>query len=216
MTGPAFQPTCARKCSSRSCGWMMPAIRTRAAPDWDLRSPAISRAPMAATSRLATVRWAAFAPACGYPCNPSWGLVARDQRPFAGAVGHPTAGKGNVTAVLPVHAKELHHLAVSGAVIDGELTHVHLQSQGIGDDAAGVVALEPRHIIGPRRRARQHPAYGNQAGGPNDSHRRLHLAGCTLKPILRHEKNGRPCEMELSAGVAALHLTSSRLRGTVR
>src|SRR5215212_5880745 len=136
MTVPAFRPTCVRKCSSRSCGWMMPATRTRAAPDWDLRSPATSRARMAATSRSATARWAAFAPACGYRSNRAGrcGLVARDQRPFAGTIGHTAAGKGNVAAILPVHTKELHHLAIGGAVIDGELTDIHPQSQGISDD----------------------------------------------------------------------------------
>jgi hypothetical protein len=40
--------------------------------------------------------------------------------------------------------------------------------------------------------------------------------GDTLKRIQSREKHGRPREMELLAGVAALHLTSERLRGTVR
>jgi hypothetical protein len=39
--------------------------------------------------------------------------------------------------------------------------------------------------------------------------------GDTLERILGHEKNGRPFMVHLSAGVAALHLTSCRLRGTV-
>src|SRR5665213_1722557 len=38
----------------------------------------------------------------------------------------------------------------------------------------------------------------------------------TLKRIARHEKNGGGFAAELSAGVAALHLTAFRLRGTVR
>jgi hypothetical protein len=41
------------------------------------------------------------------------------------------------------------------------------------------------------------------------------LAGVTLERIARHEKNGRRFAVDLSAGVAALHLTSSGLRGTV-
>jgi hypothetical protein len=37
----------------------------------------------------------------------------------------------------------------------------------------------------------------------------------TLKRIRRREKRARPRETELLAGVAALHLTLKRLRGTV-
>src|ERR1700730_12892370 len=37
----------------------------------------------------------------------------------------------------------------------------------------------------------------------------------TLTRIGRHEKNGRRVDAELSAGVAALHLTLPGLRGTV-
>jgi hypothetical protein len=40
--------------------------------------------------------------------------------------------------------------------------------------------------------------------------------GGTLKRIQSREKRGGPQEMELLAGVAALHLTSEGLRGTVR
>jgi hypothetical protein len=40
--------------------------------------------------------------------------------------------------------------------------------------------------------------------------------GGTLKRIQSHEKHDGPQEMELLAGVAALHLTSEGLRGTVR
>jgi hypothetical protein len=39
--------------------------------------------------------------------------------------------------------------------------------------------------------------------------------GRTLERIGSREKHGRPREMELLAGVAALHLTLGRLRGTV-
>src|SRR5580700_8647075 len=45
---------------------MMPATRTRAAPDWDLRSPATSPARMAGTLRSATVRWVACARRCEF------------------------------------------------------------------------------------------------------------------------------------------------------
>src|SRR3954453_20253899 len=38
----------------------------------------------------------------------------------------------------------------------------------------------------------------------------------TLKRIFGHEKNERALEVELSEGVAPLHLTGLRLRGTVR
>ena len=55
---------CARKCSSRSCGSTMRAIRTKAAPASDLRSRATSRARMAATSCWAIARSAA----CARPC----------------------------------------------------------------------------------------------------------------------------------------------------
>ena len=48
--GPGIPPTCARRCSSRSCGSTMPATRTRAAPGSASRSPATSPARMAATS----------------------------------------------------------------------------------------------------------------------------------------------------------------------
>jgi hypothetical protein len=37
----------------------------------------------------------------------------------------------------------------------------------------------------------------------------------TLKRIRSREKRARPLETELLAGVAALHLTSGKLRGTV-
>jgi hypothetical protein len=39
--------------------------------------------------------------------------------------------------------------------------------------------------------------------------------GDTLERILGHEKNADQIEVDLSAGVAALHLTSCGLRGTV-
>src|SRR5207302_941459 len=68
-TDRAFPPTCARKCSSRSSGWMAPATRTRAALASDLRSPATSRARMAAISCSATARWAACARRCGSRCE---------------------------------------------------------------------------------------------------------------------------------------------------
>jgi hypothetical protein len=66
------------------------------------------------------------------------------------------------------------------------------------------------------RRKRQHPAYGNQTRGPNHSHRRLHFNGDTLKRIHRREKNAGAAGAELRPSVAALHLTLSGLRGTVR
>ena len=113
--------------------------------------------------------------------SPALASVARDQRPLGGAIGHPAAGKRNVAAILRVHTEELHHLAVSGAVVDCELTDIHLRRQRIGDDAAGVVALERRHIIGPRRRASQHSAYRNQARSPHHSHRKLHFGSAHLK-----------------------------------
>ena len=48
--GPGIPGNCARRCSSRSCGSTTRAIRTKAARGLDLRSPATSRAHMAATS----------------------------------------------------------------------------------------------------------------------------------------------------------------------
>ena len=93
---------------------------------------------------------------------------------------------------------------------------------------------------------RQHSAHRNQARCPNHSHRKLHFAGDTpfagrhlsagrhlagyakadpgfaartrptLVRIRRHGKNGRCFGVELSAGVAALHLTLPGLPGTVR
>ena len=50
--------------------------------------------------------------------------VERAQRPLGGAIGHPAAGKGDVAAVIGLHAEEFHHLAVTGAVIDGELAGI--------------------------------------------------------------------------------------------
>src|ERR1700727_1895670 len=66
MMVQALRSTCARKCSSRSCGSMTPATRTRAARDWDLRSLVTSPARMAATLRSATVRWVACARQCEF------------------------------------------------------------------------------------------------------------------------------------------------------
>jgi hypothetical protein len=52
-------------------------------------------------------------------------------------------------------------------------------------------------LVSPRRRARQYPAHGNQAGGSNHSHRRLHLVRGTLKRIAGLGKNGRRFDTEL-------------------
>src|ERR1700760_367099 len=65
-TARAFRSRCARKCSSRSSGSTTPATRMKAAPGSALRSRATSPAPMAATSRLATARWAACARQCEF------------------------------------------------------------------------------------------------------------------------------------------------------
>jgi len=48
------------------------------------------------------------------------GSVFCSQRPIIGAIRHPAARKGNVTAILRIHRKELHHLAVTCAVLDRE------------------------------------------------------------------------------------------------
>src|SRR6516164_3352201 len=68
-TGREFRPRCAKRCSSRSSGSTMRATRMRAAPGSALRLPATSRGHMAATSPLATARWAACAPRCACRCD---------------------------------------------------------------------------------------------------------------------------------------------------
>src|SRR3984957_1622172 len=78
MMARAFRSTCARKCSSRSSGSTTPAIRTKAGRDWASPSPVTSPARMAATSRSATVRWAACARRCEFRCERLL-LAARQQ-----------------------------------------------------------------------------------------------------------------------------------------
>src|SRR5882672_4281011 len=122
------------------------------------------------------------------------GSVEGAQRPFIAAIGHPAAGERNIAAILGIDREELHHLAIRGTVIDREQACIGPLSQRIRDDTAGVVALERRHGIGPRRRAGQHRTHGNQARGLNHSHRRLHFARMYLKAQPWPLKVRRPAE----------------------
>src|SRR5260370_40297790 len=121
---------------------MTPGNRMRAAPGLGLASPATSRARMAATSCSATARWAGFAPRRGYRCDADraacqigWsgsvqsGSVQGAQRQLGGAIGHPTAGKGNVAAILRVDREEFHPLAISPAGAHRALTCLVLRRQ---------------------------------------------------------------------------------------
>src|SRR5262249_9114511 len=75
-TGRVFRRRCARMCSSPSCGSTMRATRTKAAPDLGLPSPATSRAPTAATLRLATRRSGACARPVGFLSREASPLLA--------------------------------------------------------------------------------------------------------------------------------------------
>ena len=74
--GRAFRPTCARTCSSRSCGSTTRATRTRAGLGWGLPSPATSPARTAATSRSMRARSGACGRGCGCRCRPRGGAGA--------------------------------------------------------------------------------------------------------------------------------------------
>src|ERR1700730_17761956 len=81
------------------------------------------------------------------------GSVTRAQRAVIGAVGHPAAGERDVAARMQLDREEFHHLAIRGAVIDRELAGIRLGRHVIGNDAAGIIALERRYPVGPRRPA---------------------------------------------------------------
>src|SRR5689334_764945 len=113
-TGRAFRLTSARKCSSRSCGWTTRATRTRAAPDWDLPSPAISRARMAAISRSQTARSGA--------CARLYGFRSKRRQPAAtrrALLATEIAGNQRLQLfrVLDVHLEAAGHHDVAGLLI---------------------------------------------------------------------------------------------------
>ena len=86
--GPGIPSRSARKCSSRSFGSTMRAIRTRAARGSASPSRATSRAPMAATSCWAIRRSGACAPPCACRCS---GHFAGESRRSAMLSGVATA-----------------------------------------------------------------------------------------------------------------------------
>ena len=117
------------------------------------------------------------------------GSVERAQRPVVGAIGHPAAGERDVAAIIGLAPRGISppcRSRRSGRPRAGAASAC--VRQRIGDDAAGVVALERRHPIGLRRRARQHPAHGNQARRHDLSHRRLHFARRHLRAHRRRVK----------------------------
>src|SRR5439155_882583 len=95
---------CGKRCSSRSCGSMMRAIRTKAAPDSGLPSRATSPAPTAATSPCRIVRSEDCARQCGCRSRPRQHRARLCRAAAAGAAGKRRRESGRGRPASPPSA----------------------------------------------------------------------------------------------------------------